>query len=216
MTGVEIGVVRQLRKFGEAAKQIFGIAAGKIRSATAIEENRVTRNQSTVNHETLTSRSVAGRVEERDSNVADIENISAFDGLQRVNGDSGGLDDPLAFVSIDHHGHGSSAQDFDDSRKTHAHHSPSAVVGVIVGDEDRINFIPVISSNLKQFKRRVSGIDHRTPTRSPVADQIGKIAHLDCYLVVAGKIAAGEQLSKVEIITVARHVRTLRGPTMEP
>jgi hypothetical protein len=36
-------------------------------------------------------------------------------------------------------------------------------------------------------------------------------------LIVAGKIASGEQLSKVEIMTTAaRHVRTLRGPTMEP
>lgn len=216
MTGVEIGVVRQLRKFGETAKQIFGIAARKIGSATSIEENRVTRNQSTVDHETLTSWRMAGRVKERDSNLADIEDISAFDDLQRVDGDSGGLHDPLAFVSIDNHGHGSSIQEFDDARKTHAHHSPSAVVGVIMGDEDRVHFIPVISSNLDQFERRISGIDHGTPTRSRVADQIGKVAHLDCYLVVAGKIASGEQLSKVEIINAARHVRTLGGPTMEP
>ncbi|MEN9300487.1 MAG: hypothetical protein RLZZ254_268 [Actinomycetota bacterium] len=217
MTGVEIGVVRQLRKFGEAAKEIFGISARKIGSATSIEENRVTRNQSTVDHETLTAWCVAWRVEEADSNVSDIENISAFDELQRVDGDSGGLHDPLAFVSIDEHGHGSSAQDFDDSRKTHTHHSPSAVVGVIMRNEDRIHFKPVIGSNLEKFKRRVSGIDHRTPTRSRVADQIGKVAHLVCHLIVAGKIASGEQLSKVEIMTTAaRHVRTLRGPTMEP
>lgn len=79
MTGVKIDVVRQIRQSGETSKEIFGVSAWKIGATTSIEEDRVTRNQSTVDHETLTSWCVPRSVEECDANIADVKYVTTFD-----------------------------------------------------------------------------------------------------------------------------------------
>ena len=67
--------------FGEllqAAVHVVDVAAGEIGAAAALEEQRVTRDQPAVEQEALAAGRVAGRVQQLDLDVADVDLVAVL------------------------------------------------------------------------------------------------------------------------------------------
>lgn len=200
MTGKDHGAVGQRVEQSETVEHRLGIASGKIGTTAAVEEQGVPGHQCATNVETLTSRSVARRVDTFDLDPTDPHHVSAVVQHQMIGTHSGGLLDPRCLVAIHVNRNVDAFEEAGHTLDAVAHHRPAHVVGMVVSGENTGETHSVGGRDVDQLVDPVRRIDDDALTRGPIADQVHEVDHLVSQWIVGREVVSGQKLAEVEVV----------------
>lgn len=205
MAGIEDRVVGNDRELaGETLVQRGRIAAGQVGAPTSVEEQRVAGNEAAVDEETLRTRRVARRMDQRDRHGSDVHGVArgvehkigvgrarhAFDAVRLF-----GLYVHLRGDSVDREELGES---FDGPAAEISAH----MIRVVVGHEHVGESQAVGADDVDEFPHAVRGVDRDGLARLAVAHEVHEVHHLLGDRIRRGEVAPGEQLTEVQAVVV--------------
>ena len=101
MSGKDLSLIGHRRQsFGQRAIHLFGVAARKVRSPTAVHKESVTAEQSTVHQHALTTGSVTRGVDQREVDLPDAYLVAVIVGHERAGFDISLLGDPPDLLGL--------------------------------------------------------------------------------------------------------------------
>ena len=177
MTGQEQRVVGQRAEFAQAVVHVLGIGAGKVPSAAAVNEKRITADQRVVNAEALAPGGMAGGVQEFDFNVAHSQRITRLDFNEVAVRDLGHFFDPLRLQFVDVEFHRIEFKQFAKALHVVTAEVSTHVVWVIVGAKGRLQLIALAVDMLNQAVDVPGWVNDCDFAAVPAADEVGKILH---------------------------------------
>lgn len=178
----------------------LGVASGQIGAPATIEEQGVTRDESTAHVEALASRGVARSVYAFDIDTSDRHRVSSVVQTQMIGTDSRGLFDPRCFVTIDVDRNVDPIEEARDSFDSVPHHRTPDVIGVVVRRQHPGDAHVVGGGDVDQLVDAVGRVDHDAFTSGPVADEIDEVDHLSSERIIRGEVVPGQKLSEVEVV----------------
>ena len=205
MTRVQHRVVGndcELRR--EALVQRGRIAAGEIGAAAAVEKERVSGNEPTVNEEALRTGRVAGRMNERDRHRADRHRVAGRVEHEVGVGCAGHALHAVRLFGLHVHlrGHAVECEELGKPFDRPTAHASAHVIGVVMSDEHVGEVQAVTLDDVDELAYAVGRVDRDRLAGFAVTDHVDEVHHLLCDLIVGGEVAAGEQLTEVQAVVV--------------
>ncbi len=206
MTGIEDGVVGQRVQLPEAVEHVVRVAPGQVGSTAPVEEQGVSRQQTTADVEALASRRVAGGVEQGDVDVADRDDVAGRMSTKVFFGDPGGPGHPWEFVFVHVNGHVGPLEHRGDTLDAVVHHRSTDVIGVVVRGQRADEPHAVGLDDVEEVGHAVRRIHHDTFPAGAVSDEVDEVHHLAGERVGGREIVTGEKLAEVHAIVHGHRV----------
>ena len=201
MARVEHGLVRDLHQLvGQRAVELLGVAAGEVRPAAALQEQRVARDQPILDQEALRARRVARRVDHRDRDLPDLQHVAAVVELQVALAAAGLPPDPLGLVALGVHLAGTTRQQLRDAFEVVTEQVAADVVGVVVGRERAGDLHAVGGDQFTELVDGVARVYEHALAGGPVPDRVDEVGHLACDRIGGAEVPPGQPLSKIQTV----------------
>lgn len=201
MPRVENRIVWNFRQFlSEALVHGLWIRTGKIHSAATIEEEGVAGHQTAIDEKTLTTRRVAGCVNELNVDRPDADHVATRVSREGVCGQAGHFADVVGLIGLNVYRYVDPVEQLGNSLEVESHHRATDVVGVVVGGQYAAEPHVVGFEDVEMIVDGVGRIDEYGLTGLAVADRVDEIDHLPGDLIINREVTSGQQLAEVEAI----------------
>ena len=176
---------------------LLGIAPGKICAPAPVEEERVARDEGTMNMKALATRGVPWGVDEVDGERSDRHLFATV-----VRNELGCCNpcsscDPRNFVLVDVDRKIVRREQFCNASDRMAHHRATDVVCVVMAHQNSCDSHVVAGCDVENLLCRVRGVDDHAFFRLAVTNEIDVVDHLGGEFVTPREVSSREELPEV-------------------